>query len=84
MTQYVYLNHNVTFECATNSSGYTLHVAYGQAVNAIESDLGQLLTTTFNVTSELNGTVIYCITRMGSTVNYTNIAYAYVQGNLIQ
>ena len=33
-TQYVYLNHNVTFECATNLTGYTLTFSYGGAVDA--------------------------------------------------
>ena len=83
-TQYVYLNDNVTFECATNLTGYTLEI---QKVNDISSigtstidlpDGGSKVTITFPVTS--NGTRVRCLASYGvNTLNYTE-ACVYTQG----
>ena len=55
-TQYVYLNHNVTFERVTNITGYTLTFAYDKSIAAtskqvILTDSGIKVSTTFIVTS---------------------------------
>ena len=82
MTQYVYVNDTVTFECGTNLTGYTLSFFYGtNAVMATETDLpngGKR--TTFIATSEVNGTDIVCVARMGTMINTTEAAYVYIQG----
>ena len=88
-TQYVYLNHNVTFECATNLTGYTLSFNYifsgGSITPALKksnlTDGGIKVSTTFTVTSTLNGTRIGC--RADHSVNtpmLTSLANVYAQG----
>ena len=87
-TQYVYLNHNVTFECATNLTGYTLTFSYDKSVAATVkqtnlSDGSIKVSTTFIVTSTNNGTSVRCIADVNIGVNtpiLTSIAYVYVQG----
>ena len=82
MTQYVYVNDTVTFECAGfNGTGFTLSFFYGTNVMEIETDLpngGKR--TTFTATSEVNGTDIVCAARMGIMINITEVAYIYIQG----
>ena len=89
-TQYVYLNYNVTFECATNFTGYTLSFNYifgGGSITPTfkESNLtdgGIKVSTTFNVTSTNNGTRVRCIA--DDSVNIpmlTSLANVYVQGS---
>uniref|UniRef100_A0A1X7V3Z4 Fibronectin type-III domain-containing protein n=1 Tax=Amphimedon queenslandica TaxID=400682 RepID=A0A1X7V3Z4_AMPQE len=82
ITQYVYVNDTVTFECAGFiGSGYTLSFLYGTDVMATETDLpngGKR--TTFTATSEVNGTDIFCLARMGIMINSTEAAYIYIQG----
>ena len=81
VTQYVYVNDNVTFECSTNLTGYTLLFLYGTDVMPTETDLpngGKR--TTFTATSEVNGTNIVCAARMGIMINNTEAAYIYIQG----
>ena len=81
MTQYVYFNDTVTFECSTNLAGYTLSFFYGADVMPTETDLpngGKR--TTFTATSEVNGTDIVCAARMGIMINTTEAAYIYIQG----
>ena len=81
VTQYVYFNDNVTFECSTNLTGYTLSFFYGTHVMPTETDLpngGKR--TTFTANSTLNGTDIFCLARMGSMTNTTEVAYIYIQG----
>ena len=85
-TQYVYLNHNVKFECATNLTGYTLTFSYGGSISATvkQTNLpngGIKVSTTFTVTSALNGTGVRCIA--DDSVNmptFTSLAYVYAQG----
>ena len=87
-TQYVYLNHNVTFECATNLTGYTLSFSYSYdgsiSVTVKKTNLtdgGIKVSTTFIVTSTLNGTRVGC--RADHSVNtpmLTSLATVYAQG----
>ena len=85
-TQYVYLNHNVTFECATNLTGYTLTFSYSGAVDATVKqtnlpDGGVKVSTTFIVTHSLNGISLRC--HADDDINIlisTSKVYAYTQG----
>ena len=85
-TQYVYLNCSVTFECATNLTGYTLTFSYGVAVdetfNPIDlPDGGKKVTTTFIVTHSLNGTSVRChADDDDNSFISTSKVYAYAQG----
>ena len=86
-TQYVYLNHNVTFECATNLTGYTLTFEYaGGTVDFTLKqtnlpDGGIKITTTFIVTSGNNGTSVRCLAdHIGKGTIFTSFEYAYAQG----
>ena len=81
VTQYVYINDTVTFECATNTSGYTISFFYGTDVMETETDLpngGKR--TILTATSEVNGTNIVCAARMGIMINTSEVAYIYIQG----
>uniref|UniRef100_A0A1X7V2T8 Fibronectin type-III domain-containing protein n=1 Tax=Amphimedon queenslandica TaxID=400682 RepID=A0A1X7V2T8_AMPQE len=82
VTQYVYVNDTVTFECAGfNGTGFTLSFFYGTNVMETETDLpngGKK--TTFAATSEVNGTNIVCVARMGIMINTSEAAYIYIQG----
>ena len=85
-TQYVYLNHNVTFECATNLTGYTLSFSYGGSITVILKQInlpsgGKMATATFTVSSTNNGTSVRCIAdnKINLTL-LTSFAYAYTQG----
>ena len=83
MTQYVYLNDTVTFECATNMTGYTITFLYETDLMATEINLpngGKK--TTFTAVSAINGTNIVCFSRMGSITNVSDVAYLYIQGKL--
>ena len=88
-TQYVYLNHNVTFECATNLTGYTLSFNYIFSGESITPTLkntnlpngGIKVSTTFIVTHILNGTRVGC--RADHSVNtpmLTSLANVFAQG----
>ena len=84
-TQYVYLNHNVTFECAINLTGYTLSFSYAGSIDVVLEytnllDGGTKVTITFIVTSELNGTDVRCIADDGNIPFFTSLAYVYAQG----
>ena len=85
-TQYIYLNHNVSFTCATNLSGYTLTFDYGGAADETlkETNLpdgGIKITTTFIVTSGNNGTGVSCIARLNNVFKgISDLSYVYVQG----
>ena len=39
MTQYVYLNDTVTFDCATNLTGYEIRLFYGNDITSNITDL---------------------------------------------
>ena len=85
-TQYVYLNHNVTFDCATNLIGYTLTFSYsGSVVVKVKQvnlpDGGIKVSTTFTVTSTNNGTSVRCIADDNVNIPmFTSLASAYAQG----
>ena len=85
VTQYVYLDHCVTFKCAINLTGYTIRFAYGNAINTSQvietnSSNGGLMTT-FTAFSALNGTGIQCQAIMGSNLPlFSDIAYVFIQG----
>ena len=71
----------MTFECATNLTGYTYSFFYGTDVKEVETNLpngGKR--TIFTATSEVNGTYIFCVARKGSITNSTDLAYIYIQG----
>ena len=81
MTQYVYVNDTVTFECSTNLTGYTLSFFYGADVMPTETDLpngGKK--TIFTAIITANGTNIFCLARMGIMTNISEVAYLYIQG----
>ena len=81
MTQYVYLNDTVTFECATNLTGYTISFLFGTDPMDTITDLSNGgKRTTFTATSEINGTNIICLARMGIMIFNTDAAYLYIQG----
>ena len=85
-TQYVYLNHDVTFECATNLTGYTLTYEYsGEVDETLKQtnlpDGGIKVTTTFIVTTTNNGTSVSCIARLNNVFKeISDLSYVYVQG----
>ena len=79
----------MTFECATNLTGYTLTFNYifsgGSITPTLKksnlTDGGKKVSTTFTVTSTLNGTRVGC--RADHSVNtpmLTSIANVYAQG----
>ena len=76
----------MTFECATNLIGYTLTFSYGGSISVTvkQANLpngGIKISTTFTVTSTVNGTGVRCIA--DDSVNmpmFTSLAYVYVQG----
>ena len=60
----------MTFECATNMSGYTINFVYGNNVLPNETTLSNGgKRTTFTATSNINGTDIYCSVRMNAMTN---------------
>ena len=76
----------MTFECATNLTGYTLTFSYGGAVDETlnETNLpdgGKKVTITFIVTHSLNGTSVRCHADddMNPLIS-TSKVYAYAQG----
>ena len=76
MTQYVYLNNTVTFECAINVTGYNLFAVTNPSVaTSVTLPNGEVMLS-FNLTaiSEVNGTAVTCF-----TFNHaTEPAYVYV------
>ena len=79
----------MTFECATNLTGYTLSFNYifggGSITPTLKksnlTDGGMIVSTTFTVTSILNGTRVGC--RADHSVNtllLSSLANVYVQG----
>ena len=93
MSQYAYVNDTMTFDCATNLTGYSLSFNYGigpgvslsasQATFDIPAG-GKRIIANITATSQLNGTTVTC-----SAINQHNVmivtiskpaAYIYVQG----
>ena len=87
-TQYGYLNHDVTFECATNLTGYTLTFSYSGSIDSTLKqtnlpDGGIKITATFIVKSSNNGTSVSCIARLNDVFKaISNLSYVYVQGKI--
>ena len=81
VTQYVYLDHIVTFECATNMTEI-LYFDVGRALpfSVIPSSLpngGTKISLSLTATNKSNGTDITCHIFNGTA---TEAAYIYVQG----
>ena len=80
----------MTFECATNLTGYTLTFSYvydGGSISPTfkKSNLtngGIKVSTAFTVTSTLNGTGVRCIAddNVNTPILLTLLAYVYAQG----
>ena len=76
----------MTFECATNLTGYTITFSYNKAVDVILKqtnllDGGIKITATFIVTHSLNGTSIRCHADDDTNpLISTSKVYAYAQG----
>ena len=78
MTQYVYLNDTVTFECAfTNLSGYFISRGTIPPVTTLANGSGTMISFSLTATIQVNGTDVTCYTVNG---NATETAYVYVQG----
>ena len=80
MTQYVYLNDTVTFECTlTNLSGYFISrgaIPPSLVVTTLANG-GTMLSFSLTATNQVNGTDVTCYTINGAA---TETAYVYVQG----
>ena len=77
----------MTFECATNLTGYTLTFEY--AGGTVDFTLKQTnlpnggikITTTFIATNGNNGTGVSCIARLNNVFKgISDLSYVYVQG----
>ena len=84
-TQYVWINHNATFECAIIDINVTLGFSVSKNTSAVTTvtDLpegGQLATASFTVTSDNNGTSVRCIADDGTIFTRSTLVYAYAQG----
>ena len=86
-TQYVWINQTATFTCATNVTGYELSFSVSGGVADVPTlmDLpggGQLVTTSFTVTSDNNGTSVRCLAAYngGLSVVSDPAGFAYGQG----
>uniref|UniRef100_A0A1X7SMX7 Fibronectin type-III domain-containing protein n=1 Tax=Amphimedon queenslandica TaxID=400682 RepID=A0A1X7SMX7_AMPQE len=78
VTQYVYVNDTVTFECAANVTRYHLSFVTKPSVNgSVSLGSGGMVSLTLTATSEVNGTEVTCHTNNRAT---TESAYLYVQG----
>ena len=76
----------MTFECATNLTGYTLRFDYGGSIDSKVKqtnlpDGGIKISTTFIVTNTNNGTSVSCIARLNNLFKgISNLSYVYAQG----
>ena len=85
-TQYVWINQNVRFECATNITGY--HLQYSIVPSVTKKEIlaslpggGELLTVIFTVTSDNNGSTVRCYAETDTKpLPETPIVHAYAQG----
>ena len=86
ITQYVWSNQAVTFECGTNISGYSLSFSIPAGIIYVTSVMDllpedRLATITFIATAATNGTSIRCSADDGNVLHFTEAAYVYVQGS---
>ncbi|XP_019854745.1 PREDICTED: uncharacterized protein LOC109583743 [Amphimedon queenslandica] len=84
VTQYVYVNDTVTFECATNGTEYTLVILIrGVPPSSLKSKTlpngVRLLSFNLTATNASNGTDVTCLA-FGDDGNANETAYLYVQG----
>ena len=84
VTQYVYINDTVTFECATNLTGDNLYFIAGGAIPLSQSSVtlpegGIMISFNLTATKASNGTDVTCYTLFNG--HSTETAYLYVQGN---
>ena len=81
MTQYVYLNDTVKFECATNLTDYDLFLIATRSECLVSHETlpngGAMVSCSLTASSEVNGTNVTCY---ASNENATKPAYVYVQG----
>ena len=76
----------MTFECATNLTGYTLTFSYSGSIDSTLKqtslpDGGIKITATFIVTSANNGTSVSCMTHLNNVFKeISDLSYVYVQG----
>ena len=84
VTQYVYLNDTVEFECATNLTEYHLIlITKGECSKTQDKTPdagGKMVSCSLTASSEINGTNVTCHTYNGDA---TEPAYVYVQGQLL-
>uniref|UniRef100_A0A1X7SHX6 Fibronectin type-III domain-containing protein n=1 Tax=Amphimedon queenslandica TaxID=400682 RepID=A0A1X7SHX6_AMPQE len=78
VTQYVYANDNVTFECATNVTYNPSFVTY-PSVEGLELTSAGIASLIITATNEVNGTEVACQARNNNGPT-TEPAYLYVQG----
>uniref|UniRef100_A0A1X7UFC6 Fibronectin type-III domain-containing protein n=1 Tax=Amphimedon queenslandica TaxID=400682 RepID=A0A1X7UFC6_AMPQE len=77
VTQYVYVNDTVTFECATNVTQLGIFfVIYPSVMGSVSNSAG-MASLNLTATSEVNGTSVTCHVSNGTA---TEPAYLYVQG----
>ena len=86
MTQYVYINSTVTFECATNLTGYDIYIITRGAQPSSQTfaslpNGGEMISFNLTATNQSNGTDVTCYTLFNG--NATETAYLYVQGQSI-
>ena len=88
VTQYAYINDTVTFDCATNLTGYILSFNYGPGVSLSASlttlDIpggGKRIIANITATTQLNGTTVTCtaVNQHGFTISKP-AAYINIQG----
>ena len=85
VTQYVYVNDTVTFECATNLNKKILYFEIAGENPLSQTSLalpngGMMISFNLTATKALNGTDVTCYTFSG---NATDTAYLYIQGKLV-
>ena len=92
VSQYAYVNDTVTFDCATNMTGYVLSYNYdtvsGVSLSASQAALdipagGKRIIANITAESQLNGTTVTCSAVNQHDVTIVTIskpAYIYVQG----
>ena len=81
MTQYVYLNDTVKFECSTNLTDYSLFLISKRSECLVSHETlpngGMMVSCSLTASSGVNGTNVTCY---APNENATEPAYVYVQG----
>ena len=79
-TQYVWINQTATFECATSDSSYSLDFSIPGVPFIPSGDVNSMITASFTVTADNNGTGVRCQADDGDDFQRTERVYAYAQG----